>query len=159
MPTQINWVELRGGDRRPYDPRPELAAWQGGQGATAAEVLWERLLHQGDVDTAAYASVPELARIIEKAALADWSAYALIASIEEARSAPHNPPLPVSWIESYQAAWSIVAKAALRHLATADDDTTVRSIFAALAHAKGQHSLGKFALLTEDEQREIFGNS
>lgn len=155
MSDHINWAELLGGDRRPYDPRPDLDAWRRGEGATASKALWAGLIHKGDVDTAAYAAVVELVQIIENAALADWNAYALIASIEEARLAAHNPPLPVSWIGSYQAAWSIVAKTAPRHLASAEDDIAVRSIFGALAHAKGQHALGKFALLSEDEQQEL----
>lgn len=159
MQAPIDWTNLLGGNRRPFDPRPALEAWRRCEGATAAKVLWEKLLHQGDVDTAAYASVPALTEIVENAPAADWNAYAMLALIEEARHAPHNPPLPAPWIEPYRAAWSTLTKSALRDLASAGDDVTVRSILAVLAHAKGQHLIGQFALLTADEQHEMLEGS
>ncbi|WP_083528688.1 hypothetical protein [Hyphomicrobium sp. CS1BSMeth3] len=155
MQDQIDWSSLLGGDRQPFDPRPALDAWRRGGGVTASKELWERLLHQGNVDTAAYAAVPELIQIVENAPTADWNAYALVASIEEARLSTQNPPLPLSWIGPYRAAWKTILTPALRDLASAEDDVAVRSIMAAIAHAKGQRLLAQFAMLTQDEQREL----
>jgi hypothetical protein len=144
---------------QPYDPRPALEALRLGKIDFASKDLWGNLLHQGDVDTAAYASVPMLAKIIEGSAVGDWNAYALMASIEEGRLSGRNPPVPSLLRDQYFAAWAAIVKPALRDLALVEDDLGVRSILAVLAHAKGQHSLGVLALCTEDERQEMLGNS
>ncbi len=159
MFDSITWSELLGGRRQPYDPRPALEALRLGKIDFASKDLWENLLHQGDVDTASYASVPMLAQVIEESAVTDWNAYALMAAIEEGRLSGQNPPVPSALRDQFFAAWAAVVKPALRDLALAQDDLCVRSILAVLAHAKGQNSLGILALCTEDERQEMLGNS
>jgi hypothetical protein len=151
----LDWSELLGGARQPYDPRPALEALQQGKIDVAAEELWENLLHQGDVDTAGYASVPMLARIIKESTVVDWNAYGLMASIEEGRLSGRNPSVPSSLRDQYFEAWAAVIKPALRDLASVEDENSVVCILAVLAHAKGQHSIGIFALCTEDERQEM----
>ena len=153
--SNINWSQLLDGYRQPYDPRPALEAWGRGEGKFASRELWARLIHQGDIDTAAYASIPELVELIRTAQAIDWNLYALIAFIEEGRLAKQNPPVPAGLMTSYQAAWAVVVGLALRDLAAVEDDLSVRSILAVLAHSKGQHSLATLALLTEDERQEF----
>jgi hypothetical protein len=153
----IDWYELLGGMRQPYDPRPALEALR--KIGEASEALWQYLLHQGDVDTASYASVPMLAQIVEESTVGDWNAYALMAAIEEGRRSGQNPPVPRLFYDQYFEAWAAVVKPALRDLALVEDDISVRSILAVLAHAKGQHSLGVLPLCTEDERQEMLGNS
>jgi hypothetical protein len=152
--NDINWSQLLDGCRTPYDPRPALDSWRRGEGKIASRELWAKLLHQGDVDTAAYASTPELVKLLHLAQV-DWNVYALIACIEDGRLAKQNPPVPAGLAHSYRTAWEAVVQPALRDLAAADDDLSVRSILAVLAHAKGQHSIAKLALLTEDERQTL----
>jgi len=153
--SDINWSQLLDGYRQPYDPRPALEAWRRGEGKIASRELWARLIHQGDVDSAAYASTSELVDLILTAETIDWNLYALIACIEAGGLAAQNPPIPATLIVSYQAAWAAVVQPALRDLAAAKDDLGVRSILAVLAHSKGQHSLATLALLTENERQEF----
>jgi hypothetical protein len=153
--SDINWHQLLDGYRKPYDPRPALEAWKSGEGNLASTDLWARLVHQGDTDSAAYASVPQLVQIIERTTAVDWNAYALLAVIEEARLARHNPPVPASLMKTYQEAWAAIVGPALRDLRAVQDDLSVRSILAVLAHSKGQHSLATLALLTEDERKQL----
>jgi hypothetical protein len=153
--SDINWSELLDGHRQPYDPRPALEAWRRGEGKFASRELWARLIHQGDIDTAAYASIPDLVELIRTAQAIDWNLYALFASIEEGRLAKQNPSVPPALMRPYQAAWAAVVGLALRDLAAAEDDLCVRSILAVLAHAKGQHSLATLSLLTEDERQQF----
>ncbi len=151
----VKWSELLGGARQLYDPRPALEALRQGNIDVASEDLWENLLHQGDVDTAGYASVPMLAQIIEESTVADWNAYGLMASIEEGRLSGRNPSVPSSLRDQYFQAWAAVVKPALRDLVFVEDENSVTCILAVLAHAKGQHSIGIFAFCTEDERQEM----
>ena len=153
--NDINWSQLLDGCRTPYDPRPALDAWRRGEGKIASRELWARLLNQRDIDTAAYASTPELVKLLHSAQVVDWNVYALIALIAEGRLAKQNPPVPADLVKPYRTAWAAVVQPALRDLAAADDDLSVRSILAVLAHAKGQHSIAILALLTEDERQEL----
>ena len=143
-------------DGRPYDPRPALAAWRQGD-ASAGRELTEQLYHQGTVNSASYAAVDGIVSMIGGAASPDWSAYALLASIEEGRLAALSPAIPPELAVPYRDAWQTVLPKALNDLDGATDDQTVRSIFAVIAHAKGQHSIAAFALCTEDERLEMLG--
>ncbi|MDB5692055.1 MAG: hypothetical protein JWO81_1118 [Alphaproteobacteria bacterium] len=151
------WAELTDANGEPYDPRPALAAAASGDSNAAYEELWERVHHQGDLGTAAYAVLPELAGLIRDAPSPDWRAYALLATIEERRHEASNPALP-SWIaERYRSALREVLGSALAHLRDAEADETVRSILAVVAHVKGQRTLAAIALWTEDERQEALG--
>jgi hypothetical protein len=140
----------------PFDPRPFVARWKEGDSDEAAALLWERLYHQGDLGSASIAAVPDLASLIESQSKPDWQAYALIATIEEAR-VNHEQPLPEHLSAAYADAWNSVLASALRDLPNAMEDALVRSLIAVIAHAKGQHSLATIALCTEDEREEMLG--
>lgn len=133
-----------------------MEAWLSGDGQQAADVLWERLYHQGTIGTASYAAIPELVRLVDEMAEPDWNGYALIASIEEGRLAG-GPPMPADLKDGYAAAWEKILPLAPNRLAEANDDPLVRSLIAVVAHAKDQHSLAALALCTEDERQEMLG--
>ena len=148
------WLDANG---TPYDPRPAIAAWRAGQASDAAQELWDRLYHQGTVNSASYAAVGEIVRMMKEQAEPDWNAYSLVASIEEGRLAEGNPPLPSSLEQDYEQAWAVIFPMALRDLGAAIDDLVVRSALAVVAHAKRQHTLATIALCTEDERVEMLG--
>lgn len=148
------WLSAYG---EPYDPRPAIEAWRAGSVEDGSEELWENLYHQGSVNSASYAAVGEVVRMMQEQAAPNWNAYALIAGIEEARLAEGNPPVPEALEADYRRAWDAALPLALRHLQEADDDLTVRSALAVVAFAKGQHRLASIALLTEDEREEMLG--
>lgn len=157
MTNAEQWSELTDASGQPYDPRPALAAVAAGDAGAGYDELWERLHHQGDLGTAAYAAVPELVRCVEGAPEPDCRAYALIATVEEERLSGSKPAIPLWLAEQYSAALERVVDPALRHLQIATEDETVRSILAVVAHARGQHTIGAIALWTEDERREALG--
>jgi hypothetical protein len=149
-----DWSQLTDAFGDIYDPRPTLAATASGQADKAYDELWERVHHQGDLGTAAYAIVPPLVRSMANAAEPDWRAYALIATVEECRTTAASPPIPDWLARPYDEALREVVKPALAHLAIAKGDLEVRSLLAVLAHAKGQPTLAAIALWTEDERTE-----
>jgi hypothetical protein len=157
MTNDEQWSQLTDASGQTYDPNPALAAVADGDTDAGYDELWQRLHHQGDLGTAAYAAVPELVRCVDNALDPDWRAYALIATIEEERLSGRNPAIPAWLAEQYRAAMERVIDPALRHLRMATEDETVRSIIAVLAHAKGQHTIGAIALWTEDERQEALG--
>jgi hypothetical protein len=155
-----HWEGLRGGYRVPYDPRPALKRIAQGEVETAWDELWQNLHHQGDVDVASYAAVPEIVRLLTSAPIGTWRAYGLLATIEECRLGTYrpNPPVP-DWLEEdYRAAWNAALEPALRHFARADDDLTATSILAVLAHAKGLTSIGVIASLEQSERQEMLND-
>jgi hypothetical protein len=157
MNETADWSRLTDANGQPYDPRPALDAVANGDAAEGYNELWDRLHHQGDLGTAAYAAVPELVRLVQDAPLPDWRAYALIATIEEHREADGSPPLPQWLSERYAAALAEVVEPATGHLRTTDADLEVRSLLATIAQAKGQRTLGAISLWTEDERAEALG--
>lgn len=144
-------------DGEPYDPRSAIKAWREGEFVDGAQELWNKLYHQGAVNSASYAAVGEIVRMMHGQPEPDWNAYALIASIEEGRLADDSPPLPLELQQDYKDAWAAILPIALRDLSEAQDDLVVRSILAVIAHAKGQHTLAAIALCTEDERAEMLG--
>jgi hypothetical protein len=151
------WSRLTDANGEPYDPRRALDAVANRDAAEGYDELWERLHHQGDLGTAAYAAVPELVRLMQAAPLPDWRPYALIATIEERRKADGSPPLPHWLSEPYAAALKDVVEPATRHLRLTDADLEVRSLLATIAQAKGQRTIGAISLWTEDERAEALG--
>lgn len=157
MNATEDWSALTDANGDLYDPRPALNAIESGRGASGYKELWERVHHQGDLGSAAYAVVPPLTGLIRQASVPDWRAYALIATIEERLPAKGNPPLP-EWLSgSYHSALQGVVQPALAHLQAAVGDLEVRSILAVLALAKGQRTLAAIAMWTEDERQEVLG--
>lgn len=150
------WAELRGGYRRPYDPRNALRSLEANTNvAEAWNELWHGLYHQGDVGEASYATVPELARIHAIRGVPDWNSYALAVSIEEARRCGGNPTMPPWLNEEYEVAWRQLIALALRDLQQETDARLVLSAIAAIAIGKGQLTLARMAMLTEDERKEL----
>jgi hypothetical protein len=148
-----DWLNANG---LPYDPRPAIAAWRNGD-ASAGQALFEQLYHQGTVNSASYAAVNGIVDMIVEASSPDWTAYALLASVEEGRLNASNPMLPSELGGPYRDAWRRVLPKALADLLDASDDPTVRSVLAVIAYGKGQHSIAAFALCTEDERLEMLG--
>ncbi|MEG3124314.1 hypothetical protein [Sphingomonas sp. GB1N7] len=148
------WLSAFG---KPYDPRPAIEAWRAGQVEAALQELWDQLYHQGTVNSASYAAVGEIVRVMEDQVKPDWNAYSLVASIEEGRLAEASPSVPSELEKDYEQAWAAILPMALRDLGEAKDDLVVRSALAVIAHAKGQHTLATIALCTEDERAEMLG--
>jgi hypothetical protein len=152
--SEMKWTDLTDASGGAYDPRPALEAIRNGDADAGFAELWERLHHQNDLGTAAYAAAAELLDLVRQAASPDWRAYAIVATVEEQRRKQGNPFIP-DWLEArYRAALHQALDVALEHLRHTDQDEAVRSIIAVIAHAKGQHTLGAIALWTEDERQE-----
>ena len=150
--TKEPWLSAYG---EPYDPRPAIEAWRAGEVHEGSQELWQNLYHQGSVNSASYAAVGEITRMMLDQPAPDWNAYSLIATIEEARLAEGNPAIPDELERDYRTAWASLLPLALRDLGEVRDDLTVRGILAVIAHAKGQHTLAAIALCTEDERVEM----
>lgn len=148
------WLSAYG---EPYDPRPAVESWRAGQAEDAAHELWDKLYHQGSINSASYAAVGAIVSMMQEQALPDWNAYSLVASIEDGRLAEGNPPVPYELEQDYERAWAAILPLALRDLGEAQDDLVVRGALAVVAHAKGQHTLATIALCTEDERVEMLG--
>jgi hypothetical protein len=155
------WSNLQGGYRVAYDPRKAFAALEQGKDTAGAwQELWNELCHQGDVGEASYASVPHLVRIYAAQRVPTANTYSIVATIEIARHDGRNPGLPDNFQEDYRAAWHQLVELGLHELSITDDPDIVSSIIAVLAIAKGQRSLGRFALyFDEQERREILSGS
>ena len=141
----------------PFDPGPLIETWHESATSDAVRELWDNLYHQGAVNSASYAAVPGIVRILEQAGSPDWNGYALIASIEEARLAGGGVPMPMELAGEYETAWKSALPLALRDLLDAQDDSLVRSLIAVVTLAKGQRTLAAIALCTEDERIEMLG--
>jgi hypothetical protein len=152
------WVGLQGGYGRPYDVRPALRRFAAGDPAVWGE-LWEELHHQGDIGEASYAAIPALVEAYSAQSRPDWNLYALAATIEGARHCGDNPALPVWLADDYNRAWKNLETRALAELPAANDEELVSSILAVLALAKGNVTLARMAMLTEDEREEMLGEA
>jgi hypothetical protein len=151
------WKQLKGGYKVHYDPTLALRKLESGIDVDDAwEELWEELHHQGDIDEASYAAVPNLVYIHQTTRSLDWNLYALVSIIEVERHRKINPPLPAWLADSYHDAWKTLLKLALEDLRETDDDTTVQSLMGAVALGKGRLKLGAIiSKFTEDELLEI----
>jgi len=140
----------------PFDPREAIQRVARGD-ATAWDVLWAELHHQGDVGEASYAAVPELLRVCRASAASDWNLYALAAVIEDVRHDERNPALP-DWLQpEYEAAWQDLQELALAAFPEAKSQELIDSLLAVLALAKGRATLGRMAMLCESEREEMLG--
>jgi hypothetical protein len=150
------WSQLRGGYRTLYDPRKALLSLERGSDVSAVwNELWEELHHQGDVAEASYATVPHLVRIHRVRNVLEVNTYALAVVIEESRREHENPEMP-SWLgAAYRSAWQDLVDLGLRDLRLAKEDSLIGPIIAALSYGKGLPMLGRIAMLTEQERRQI----
>ena len=151
------WEGLLGGYRVPYDPRPALRSlYARGDLASAWSELWNELHHQGDVGVASYAAVPHIVTAYAQLAQPHWNAYALVGTIELARTRPRNPPLPEWLAEPYHRALAELAARGLGEFVGASNPELVRSILSILAISKGRRTAASLLLeFTEDELLEL----
>jgi hypothetical protein len=149
------WRRLLGGYRVPYDPRPALAKLRSGDAAAWAE-LWNELHHQGHVDTASYAAVPELVAIYRARPVPDWNVYGLVGTIELQRGVDENSDLPSWLVTPYHAALSELAECAIADLKNTADPLVSRSALAIIAVVKNLRSHARVMLeLDESEIAEV----
>jgi hypothetical protein len=154
-----HWTGLLAGYGVPYDPRPALGKLAAGDAAAAWAELWQELHHQGDVGEASYAAIPALVRIYAERKEPDWNTYGLAATVEEARHNGSNPAMP-EWLRAdYDAAWHDLFALGLAELPGATSSELIDSIIAVLAFGKGRPTIGRMAMLTEDERQEMLDGS
>ena len=148
------WEHLKGGYKTPFDPRPCLRKLENHQDTAATwDELWEELHHQGDVDDASYAAVPELVRIRRISGAADWNLYAMVAIIELARTESQNPEVPTWLLEDYCHSIQELAQMGTKDILSAEDSDTKRAILGVIAIARGLRTHGKF--LVEYSENEL----
>ena len=88
------WAELIGGYRVKYDARPLLARFaEGTDHASCWKEVWNELHHQGDVDTASYATFPHLVRLAQNRPR-DWNLYGFCSTLLLEAGRRRNPPVP-----------------------------------------------------------------
>ena len=145
------WSDLLGGYKTPYDPSHALRSLENGEDSWGE--LWEQLHHQGDVGEASYAAIPHIVRIARSLPSCDWNFYGLVSTIEIERHRKCNPPIPDWLAPAYADAIRDLLELALRDLPRVDNPDTVRSIFGAIALAKGDLKLG--ALISHSDESEI----
>lgn len=152
------WQELHGGYRVPYDVSVALQLMQ--DGINVWDELWIELHHQGDVDIASYAAVPQLVRIASSGTGRDWNFYGLLATIEVARHRKGNPAVP-AWLKAdYDSAWVQASALALADIESKIDSATTSAVLGVLALAKGELKLGAMlSCLDESELDEMAGRS
>jgi hypothetical protein len=150
------WSQLRGRYRSLYDPRKALLSLERGTDISAAwSELWEELHHQGDVGEASYAAVPHLVRIHGERDALERNTYALAVVIEQSRREHANPEIP-SWLSpAYDAAWQDLVDVGLRDLQRTREDDLIGPIIAVLSYSKHLPMLGRMAMLTEQERRQM----
>ena len=119
------------------------------------ERTWEELHHQGHVGEASYAAVPHLVRIHGERDALDYNTYALAVVIERARWERANPEMPPWLGPAYDAAWQDLVDLGLRDLRQATDYDLIGAIIATLSYAKGLPMLGRMAMLTEEERKQM----
>lgn len=145
------WQEFHGGYRVPYDVSVVLRSMQ--DGIDVWDELWQELHHQGDVDMASYAAVPQLVQIASRGKGRDWNFYGLLATIEVARHRKGNPAVP-AWLKpDYDGAWVQASALALADIDSKIDSQTTSAILGVLALAKGELKLG--ALLSGLDESDL----
>jgi hypothetical protein len=88
------WAELRNGYRVTYDARPLVRRFATGNDLDNCwDEIWDKLHHQGDVDTASYAALPHLIRM-SGAQKRDWNIYSYATTISLEAGREQNPAIP-----------------------------------------------------------------
>jgi hypothetical protein len=128
--------ELLSGNRLPYDARSAIAKLASGQSDAAWSELWDELHHQGDVDTASYAAVPELVALYRTRTVPDWNVYALVGTIELSRARGNNPDVPSWLVSEYRLALATLADLAGQDLRETMDPLVARSALGIIALVK-----------------------
>jgi len=141
----------------PLDPRPLVSKLEdNGNPEEVWNELWDELHHQGDVGEASYAAVPLLVEMHRKCGVADWNIYAIVSTIELARTEGHNPEMPGWLSDDYSRAIQELSEIGIREIARSSDTESVRAILSVIALAKGLRTHAKFLIeYAEDELQEI----
>lgn len=117
--------------------------------------LWSKLAHQGDVDSASFAAVPHIVRILEgDPSKADWQFFGFPAWVEVCRqrkSVPIPADLEADYFDSLNRLRSLAAGA----LSESRDETFVRGALSAIAAANGQVEL---ANAIQELSREVLSD-
>lgn len=88
------WSELVDGCRETYDARPLLQCLAKNNDAGLCwKQIWDRLHHQGDVDSASYAVLPYLV-INARDGQRDWNLYGFAATVIAQAGRQGNPAVP-----------------------------------------------------------------
>jgi len=148
------WYGLLSGYRLPYDPRPAIAKLNQDAVDAAWAELWRELHHQGDVDTASYAAVPELVMVCALHASRDWNVYALVGAIELRRAEGENPNVPDWLAPRYRDALARLAELAVNDLKRTDDPLVVRSALGIIAITKGLRAYARILLELDESEVE-----
>jgi hypothetical protein len=148
------WDTFIGGYRTPYNASSRLKELE--DGSTDLEEIWEEfwneLHHQGDVDIASYAVVPQLVRICDTRKLLDWNVFALVAAIEECRIFGENPTVP-NWLEKdYGLAIRELAKLGAQNFSQDWPEELTQSFLAVAAFAKDAPNTGRILSQFSDEE-------
>lgn len=151
------WPLFEAGYRVPVDIRPLLRALETGADAEIAwDALWGELHHQRDVGVGSYVAVPHLVRIHRARNVVDWNTYALVSTIELARSQGTNPDVPEWARDDYESALAELGELGLEELPRAKDAEAVRAILGILAITHGARIYGRvLSELSEDEVAEL----
>ena len=149
------WDELKSGYHLAYDPRSALDLLKSDSAAAWSE-LWEELHHQGDVDTASYASVPHIVHIYENGNEPDWNVYALVGVVALSLGG-QNPEVPEWLDQDFRSAVNHLAEIGTQEILTASDPVLIQSILGVIALAKGHKSTGRMLLAYEENEiSELF---
>ena len=152
------WDSLYDACHTLYDPRPALRKLESGE--PWRDKIWreffQRLQHQGEVDSASYVVVPELVRIVRSTSIADWEPFALVACIEDRRRSDSNPPLP-PWLEGdYLSALRNLSSYGCSIASRPWSKELARAVLSVVAFANGLPAYGKLLIdFTDDELDDL----
>lgn len=100
--------------------------------------LWSALYHQGEINSASYAALPHLVRIVgDNPARFRWTMLSLVQAIETARQETRGPVVPADLEPAYVEALEQVAAICCRLLANNLDELELRVVLSCIASAKG----------------------
>jgi hypothetical protein len=149
----INWGDMNGGYKIPYDPTSILKRLQNNfDDHEAWDELWDNLHHQGDIGEASYAVVPILIQMQRENNIVNWNFYSLISTIEIERHRKSNPKIPQWLLSDYNHAWQDLLNIADRDFKKAEDPLVIRSILGAMALAKRQIKLGIYLSYADESE-------
>lgn len=151
------WTEMKGGYRVPFDPRLFIRNIENGIDTKASwGSLWDELHHQGDVDEASFAAIPQLVMLLGIQDQALWDTFALTSIIELARGNNGNPDVPEWLAAEYFESIRMLAEIGASAIQKITDAETVRAILSVIAISKGLRNCGRFIIqYSEEELAEI----
>ena len=153
------WETFLGGYRTPYNASVRLRELEAGLDDLEEiwEELWNELHHQGTIDIASYATVPQLVRICIARKLLDWNVFAIVAVIEECRVFGENPELPDEFADDYHSAIKKLAEFGSRNYSADWDQELTRSFLSVGAFANGRSQIGRMLIeFSDEEMKEVY---